>query len=160
MNKKKYVIGIYLFAIALFLIYCTLRVKEYSYVREIDVADYLVNENAFYAVEKTWYGDSYMGIEGYFYWYGDVDRPMHCTIGIWDEQENIMYEVPTQFMEREDEKEKYSPISHFGFTCRVNTQKVDLNNKRYRLCYIDKGNEKNGVIAHLDVYIGKEENQK
>nr|MBQ8252196.1 hypothetical protein [Lachnospiraceae bacterium] len=158
MNKRKGVAAIYVVCAVIFFIYYLLRLQEYSYVREIDTKDYLINENACYEIEYTWYGDSYMGMVGYFYWYGDVERPWNCTVALLDTVSNVMYEVPTQFMEREDEKEKYSPVSHFGFVCHINTNKVDLDGRRYQLCFLDKGDGESGVITHMDEYVGKEEN--
>lgn len=156
MQKKRIVAAIYIFFGIVFFIYCVLRKYEYSYVNEIDTKNYLVNENACYEIENIWYGESYMGMSGYFYWYGDVERPWNCSMALMDCETGIIYEIPTQFMEREDEKEKYSPISHFGFTCRVNTKKTNLENCSYQLCFIDKGDGKTGVLTHLDAYIGKE----
>ena len=157
MDKRKGIIAIYLSFVVMFLLYCLLRIQEYTYVREINTTGCLVNENACYEIEHTWYGDSYMGLSGYFYWYGDVERPWNCTVALLDIENDVIYEVPTQFTEREDEKEKYSPISHFGFTCRINTEKADLDNHRYQVCFVDKGNGKDGVLTHLDIYSGKDE---
>lgn len=157
MSKKKVVAFIYLVFVVVFFIYCFLRKQEYCYVKEIQTNHCLVNENACYEIENTWFGEGYMGMSGYFYWYGDVERPWNCTVALLNTETNMMYEVPTQFMEREDRREKYSPITHFGFVCRVNTEKVDLVNQRYQLCFVDKGDGESGVLTHLETYIGKEE---
>lgn len=157
MDKKIGVAVIYIICTILSFIYVFLRIGEYTYVREIDTKDFLVNENACYEIEYTWYGDTYMGISGYFYWYGDVERPWNCTLALLDTENEVMYEVPTQFMEREDEKEKYSPTSHFGFTSRIDMQTADLENRCYQLCFVDKGDGGGGVLTHLDAYVGKEE---
>lgn len=154
--KEKKAILIYMPVLAMFVMYVVLRTREYNTVHSIDITDYLVNENACYEIEEMRETEKALFLSGYFYWYVDVERPINSSLALLDLETGIVYEIPTQLSEREDKEEKYSPISHFGFFCRINKRQVDLEHKKYQLCYLDRGVNTKGVLTHMEIYVGKD----
>lgn len=153
MQKKCIVLVYFIVWMTIFLFYFVIRFVEFSSVKEIDTSGYMLNDNVSYEIEGL-VDSKNMFISGYSYWYGDVERGLHFTVALRDMTTGEIYEIPTIVQERDDQKEKYSPISHFGFVARMNKKKLDLDHRKYQVCFIDKISD-GGVIAHSNDYIGE-----
>lgn len=155
MVQKKRIIFIYFsLYVFIFTTYAVIRFMEFSAVKELDVSQYLTNDNICYELEGT-VDSKNMFLSGYAYWFGDVERGLHFAVALKDTQTGEVFEVPTIIQERDDKEEKYSPISHFGFVARMNKEKLDLAHRKYQICFVDKMSG-GGVLAHTDEYMGGE----
>lgn len=154
-ENKKIISSFYVGYILVFSLFVAIRVITYSHSQEIDVTEFLTNDNICYEVENI-IDSNNLFLMGYAYWYGDIEREMHFAVVLEDAETDKVYELPTIVREREDREEKYSPISHFGFLARINKKQLDLDHTKYRICFIDKLSKNSGVLAHTHEYIGGE----